>query len=144
MLRLIILASAICVVFAIFACGDHGTTPKSDSHIFQIGRCQGTVGSAALSADSCFVWSFGQTLLIDFCVAANCCPDTNRFALSSQIRNDTILISVTDTAASLCSCDCGYIIRAEFDSAPEYVYQVMVYYGGSLLYSREINRYIIF
>ena len=64
--------------------------------------------------DSVFNYSFTGNLIVDFSVWANCCPDSNRFAVSYRIANDTIIISAADTARSLCRCLCPYMVHAEF------------------------------
>jgi hypothetical protein len=98
------------------------------------------VGSAALTEDSCFTAAFTQDLLIDLCLVANCCPDTNRFALNTMINSDTILIAAADTAVSLCHCLCDYRVRAEFHSLPLSQYLVLCSYKDSIIYRETVTR----
>jgi hypothetical protein len=129
-----------CLILSLLACSESTTKPKTESLVYQIGRCQHTLGSAALTGDSCFTATFTQNLLIDFCLLANCCPDTNRFALNASINGDTILIVAADTAASLCHCLCNYKVRAEFQSLPLSQYLVLCSYNDSIVYRETVNR----
>ncbi len=51
-------------------------------------------------------------------MTGNCCPDSNRFALSYAVKGDTLLVAAIDTAKNLCYCKCDYIVRAEFRNLP--------------------------
>ncbi|NVM56579.1 MAG: hypothetical protein HWN51_00445 [Desulfobacterales bacterium] len=82
--------------------------------LFQVPGCQSNALAKSFSKDSCFTYQFDTDLLIDFYVNGNCCPDSNRFDLFSEIRHDTIAITVLDTAGRGCWCICDYIIHAEF------------------------------
>ncbi len=91
--------------------------------------------------DSCFVYQFDNDLVLDFCVTANCCPDSNRFELSQEVRNDSITITVADTAANLCDCICPYIIHVEYFDLPEDMYYVRVLMAdGELVREEQIWR----
>jgi hypothetical protein len=140
MSRIFWLGVLACLILSLLACSESTTKPKTESLVYQVGRCQHTVGSAALAEDSCFTASFAQDLLIDLCLVANCCPDTNRFALSNQISNDTILIVAADTAASLCRCLCNYKARAEFHNLPLSQYLVLCSYKDSNIYREIVIR----
>jgi hypothetical protein len=130
----------VCLILALLACSESTTTPKTESLIYQVGRCQGHQGTAALAEDSCFDAEFTQNLLINFCLVANCCPDTNRFALSTSINNDTISIVAVDTAGNLCSCDCDYKAHAEFQNLPLSQYLVLCSFNGSIVYRETVIR----
>lgn len=110
-------------------------------HLYQANGCQSGDLSKAAVGDSCFTYQFDADLILDFCVSANCCPDSNRFVLSTDMRSDTIAISVQDTAANLCLCTCNYIVHAEFYDMPEDMYYVNILAGdGQLLYEEEVWR----
>jgi hypothetical protein len=129
-----------CLILSLQACSESTTKPKTESLVYQVGRCQGKAGTEALSEDSCFAATFTQNLLIDFCLVANCCPDTNRFALNTSITSDTILITAADTAASLCKCHCDYTVRAEFHNLPLSQYLVLCSYKDSIIYREIVTR----
>ncbi len=109
--------------------------------LYQANGCQSGELSKAAVGDSCFAYQFDTDLILDFRVSANCCPDSNRFVLSTDMRSDTIAISVQDTAANLCLCTCNYIVHAEFYDMPEDMYYVNILAGdGQLLYEEEVWR----
>jgi len=128
---------------AFLACQPSTGPQKWDGEyqLYQANGCQSGELSKAAVGDSCFSYQFDADLIIDFRVSANCCPDSNRFVLSTDIRSDTIAISVQDTAANLCLCTCNYIVHAEFYDMPEDMYYVNVLAGdGQLLYKKEVWR----
>ncbi|MEE9464528.1 MAG: hypothetical protein V3W14_02990 [Candidatus Neomarinimicrobiota bacterium] len=91
--------------------------------------------------DSCFVYQFDNNLILDFCVTANCCPDSNRFEFSQEVRDDSIIIVVDDIAEDLCFCVCPYVIRAEFYDLPKDMYYVHVLMAnGELVRDEQIWR----
>ena len=133
----------LCVAISMLACSEKSGNPKSEkleSLIYQDGRCQRQLFRSATSEDSCFFSQFKQDILIDFCVTANCCPDTSRFQTSSAVSNDTIFIVVADTAANRCLCDCPYRIHAEFRKPLLSRYVVVCYYGGLMIYRETVVK----
>ncbi len=75
--------------------------------------------------DSVFIYSFKDSLVLDFSVIANCCPDSNRFSISQVTGTDTLVITVADTAMNLCRCVCPYLIHARFEGLPQDRYIVI-------------------
>jgi len=69
--------------------------------------------------DSVFTSTFQNTLIIDFSVRANCCPDSNRFVISQSLSHDSILVAVTDTAQNNCRCNCMYMVHCEIAGLPQ-------------------------
>ena len=130
----------VCLILSLLACSESTTKPKTESLVYQVGRCQHTGGSAALAEDSCFTATFAKDLLIDLCLVANCCPDTNRFALITLINSDTVLIVAADTAANLCHCLCNYNVHAEFHNLPLSQYLVLCSYKDSIIYREIVTR----
>jgi hypothetical protein len=131
-------------LFGWSACRKESTDPVDyensiPAEIFQVGGCQGSLSKVA-GQDSVFTYTFGQDLVIDFGVHANCCPDTSRFETDYSVEGNRIAVAVIDTAANLCRCMCPYLIHAEFSSLPLDQYQVDVVYNGSSLYSVEVSR----
>ncbi|MDZ7276304.1 MAG: hypothetical protein ONB51_17610 [candidate division KSB1 bacterium] len=108
--------------------------------LLQVPGCQRAGPAGSGLADSCFSFQFENDLKLEFCVRANCCPDSNRFRLESVVRRDTITIAVTDTAARLCRCICPYLIRAHFRKLPEAHYVVVCNYGDSLYFMQHVYR----
>jgi hypothetical protein len=84
-------------------------------NLYQITGCKKYLQKSS-GIDSCFNYSFEETLKIDFCASGNCCPDSNRFLITSTISSDSIIITYADTAANLCRCICNYYIHAEFEN----------------------------
>ncbi len=140
MLRVFWLGILTCAMLPLLGCSESTTKEDIESLVYQVGRCQNSAGSAALAGDSCFSATFTQNLIVDLCLVANCCPDTNRFALSTEIKGDTITITAADTAASLCHCVCGYKVRAEFHDVPLSQYLVLCSYQDSIIYREIVTR----
>ena len=59
-------------------------------------------------AESVLQWRFEDDLELQFTVWGNCCPESLRFVVSSELHGDTLAIAVVDTAAHLCRCTCRY------------------------------------
>ena len=143
MLRLSTYGILVCAIVALLACSEKPTTskPNVETEIYQAGGCQRQVfNKAAAGEDSCFIPQFAEDLLIDFCVTANCCPDTNRFEATSLVKSDTIIIMVQDTAVALCLCDCPYRIHAEFRNLARSSYLVLCYYDSTLIYRNWVVK----
>ena len=51
-------------------------------------------------------------------LSGNCCPDSDRFAMSYDVRSDSLFVTATDTAARMCLCTCSYILQAKFANLP--------------------------
>ena len=95
------------------------TTEEINFIAYQIPGCNSSWVLGKVSfVDSCFMYSFNDTLKVDFCVPGNCCPDSNRFVTNYSINSDTIYVTVADTAANLCYCICNYIIHLEISGLP--------------------------
>jgi hypothetical protein len=122
------------IVFLCFSCKDKSTNSETQSTISfssQSSKCLSNGLSKSSGLDSVFTYSFTQNLIIDFSVNANCCPDSNRFNISNTVGIDTIIVSVADTARSLCSCICLYMIHVEFGNLPNDHYVVRCKIGNS-------------
>jgi len=64
-------------------------------------------------------YSFSDDLQIEFTVLANCCPDSNRFKITSWSESNHLYVAVADTAPSLCRCVCPYVVSVQFLDLPE-------------------------
>ena len=107
---------------------------------YQIGGCNhNSLGKASFD-DSCFVYSFDDTLKIDFCVVGNCCPDSNRFVADYKIKSDTLFVTVTDTSANLCHCNCNYTFHLEFSGLENDKYLFYCKYDELMEYKEQIAR----
>ena len=130
--------------FFVLSCDlwENSDSPEpGENSIYQIGGCAGNLGlRKAASRDSCFSWEFGNQLWVEFCVTANCCPDSNRFDLEYKISGNTIFVAVEDTARNLCRCICPYIIHLELHNLPLNHYYFKCTYGDELDYDEEIWR----
>lgn len=121
-------------------------SPETKISLYQVGGCQSNAGSSLQKnySDSCFSYSFFDKLSIDFCVTGNCCPEKNRFLITSTVVNDSIFIAVADTADELCDCICNYIIHGEFESLPLDKYFVKCFSNDEvpqhILYTEIVKR----
>jgi len=114
-------------VFLFLSCKEKVTNPENEAPSFSYisSKCLSfDLEKQSFPTDSSFTYSFRDSLLIDFSVEGNCCPDSNRFIVSQNISNDTIYISVQDTALNLCHCICPYQIHAGFSNLNEDHYVV--------------------
>lgn len=113
-----VLIMAVCsIVLLCFSCREKSANPGPEGPVsfsYQSGKCLGHDLPKSAVSDSSFNYSFSDKLVIDFSVTANCCPDSNRFTVSSFPGPDTIVVAVIDTAQNLCKCLCPYTIHAEF------------------------------
>jgi len=125
------------------SCSDKGTTPgdtQQANQLYQIPGCQRGALAKPTGGDSCFSYQFTADLLVDFCVTANCCPDSNRFGFVAKISRDTIVVAVRDTAAQECRCLCVYTIHCEFSDLPLNRYWFVCLFGDSVKYAVEVLR----
>ena len=132
-------------LFFSFSCSDKSTNPENTNKnmLCQIPGCgYNFLAKTALEpGDSLFSYQFDEEkLLIDFCVTANCCPDSNRFSLSYEILSDSLAIAVEDTADGLCNCVCPYIIHVELYDLPLNHYVFSCNYYNSIVYLEDIQR----
>jgi hypothetical protein len=122
-----IISAAVFFIFLFFflSCEEKVTDPGTAGFSFYSSKCHGGLLKAAALRDSSFEYTFFDDLLIDFTVTGNCCPDSNRFAVTQNIYADTIYISVEDTAGGYCRCICSYHIYARFSDLNEDHYIVI-------------------
>lgn len=115
------------IFFLFFSCSEKGTNPEEGmiGFSFYSGKCGQDLQKKSGIQDSSFEYTFLDNLLIDLAVPGNCCPDSNRFIVSQNILNDTINISVEDTASNQCRCICNYHIYVQFNDLPENHYVVL-------------------
>ena len=134
------------LILALLSCKDKATgpvdQPTSFSHLSSKCVTQGLAKGSR--PDSIFTYSFTDKLLVDFSVQANCCPDSNRFAVSYAMSADTILISVADTAGNLCRCICTYMIHTEFGGLQRDRYVVRCRIGTGQIYDDPIHLVQVF
>lgn len=107
------------IILISYSCEEKSTESLIDSRpsfSYRYSKCTGVVTANRTSIDSSFTYTFTDKLIIDFSVVANCCPDSNRFIVSNTLRNDTLLITIVDTAEYGCKCLCPYFIHAEFEN----------------------------
>ena len=114
---------AICVLF-VFCEKNSGNSVESEQEqktpnftSNQIKGCQTESLNRELVLDSMSDYSFfADSLIISVLVASNCCPDENRFSVSTAFLKDSIVVSIADTAESLCDCVCNYKIQIVSDN----------------------------
>jgi hypothetical protein len=127
-----------------YSCTDDFLTSEYNAVLEQIAGCQNNKLNKSVSGDSCFFYTFRTDLELQFCVSGNCCPDSNRYTLSSKILRDTIEIAIKDTARNLCRCICKYFINARFKDLVgerfiiKCVQEESIY--KKVLYLKEVNR----
>lgn len=126
------------------SCSEDSLTKSSSQEVkfvsYQVGGCNHNSLGKTADNDSCFAYSFTDTLKIDFCVLGNCCPDTNRFVTNYEINSDTLVVSVSDTAANLCHCICNYTIRLEIAGLENDRYLFYCNYDDLLEYKEQIRK----
>ena len=123
---------------------NESTESRGIGDVVQLDGCARGSLQKESEADSCFTWSFTENLTADFCVKANCCPDTDRFQLDYSIEAGAIHVTVQDTAQNLCRCICPYLIHAEFSELEKDSYHFFVEYNDSVLYDMQVIRMNLF
>lgn len=119
--------------------------PRSGAYeLYQVPGCQGSLEKAVFE-DSCFTYQFEEDLNFEFCVTANCCPDSNRFELTCEVREDTIAVTVLDTTdrSRWCWCICRYLIVAELFDLPLERYTIHITadtYYDTPTYQESVRR----
>jgi hypothetical protein len=131
------------LVGSLISCSDKSSNlgnQQVKALLYQVGGCQSHVADEVSQIDSCFTYQFIEKLDVDFCMPANCCPDSNRFAFSYSVKNDTIFMVVTDTAERNCYCFCSYTIHAEFENLPltRYVFYCTRPDDGDKVYYNQV------
>jgi hypothetical protein len=121
MKRPVVIAFVILMVLFCFSCKEKSANPENRGPVsssFQSSKCMGSALSKRSSSDSVFTYTFADALIVDFSVTGNCCPDSDRYSVSSLAGSDTIVIAAIDTAEHLCRCLCRYMIHSEFLNLP--------------------------
>ena len=122
-----VISIAVVIAFLFVSCKEKSADPGDQGPVtssFQSSKCGGGGLLKTMAKDSLFTYTFTDRLVIDFSLSGNCCPDSNRYSVSSVAGTDTIVIAVVDTAEHLCRCMCQYIIRSEFLNLPNDHYVV--------------------
>ena len=134
-------------ILALFQTGcSKSVAPETlQGSVVQLPGCKSAqLGKAGSFDDSCLTIQFQQSLLVDFCASGNCCPDSNRFSIRQDVRGDTIVVTIADTARALCRCTCNYFLHAEFADLPSDHYVFMVsredYSSKAVLYLADVRR----
>ncbi len=131
------------IPFLLIFCSEKNITETGDEEVVfsshQISGCNKSGLRKTDNTDSCFAYSFNDTLKLDFCVTGNCCPDSQRFLTDYKINSDTILVSVLDTAAHLCRCFCNYTIHVELSNLSKAKYLFLCDYE-KLKYRESVNN----
>jgi hypothetical protein len=109
------------LISGLVGCKDESTNPGNTPPPSLTSRVSGCVGldrprEGAL--DSLFTYSFHQNLDMSFSIITDCCSDSSRFTVSYGFRDDTIIISIVNTAISVCNCICPRLIQAELTNLP--------------------------
>ena len=135
----------LCMLLCLLTCIKKSTGPEKsgtvpEGQIYQVPGCAGPDLTKSSFPDSCFSYTFDTNLTVEFCVTANCCPDSNRFRLAYELRSDTIAVAVQDTAPDLCYCICPYTIHMELIDLSLDHYVFICDYDGSILYTEDIWR----
>ena len=115
------------VALLVVSCNQKSTESLIDSNpsfAFRPSKCAGPVLLKGSGNDSSFTYTFADTLSMDFSVSANCCSDSDRFDVANTVGSDTLSITIIDTAAYGCRCNCLYFIHAELAYLPEDHYVV--------------------
>jgi hypothetical protein len=112
--------------------------------LYQVAGCNKQLLKKSLTQETCFDYDFSKNLIVDFCVSGNCCPDKDRYKLASTVFQDTINITVRDTAKNLCKCNCNYVIHAEFTNLSRDSFIVKCVQEGdtfkNILYIEKVSK----
>lgn len=127
-------------LFFIYSCSN-STSPNSNlnSSFKQIPGCNNQMLFKTF-ADSNFTYTFDTYADISFSLPANCCPENNRFDQITLLNDNTITITVIDTAAQLCRCICNYELNIKVMELIENHYTFICVYGDSIIYNEKIIR----
>ncbi len=119
MTRMLAVATVAVLCVCSLSCLRSTTDPgPSNTFTARSSKCLSQLSPRVNVLDSLFSYSFTDSLVLDFSVTTNCCPDSNRFTISQVTGTDTIVVTVTDTAENGCHCVCPYMIHARFDNLP--------------------------
>ena len=137
------LVSLLLVIYSL-SCSEDSLTKSSVQDVqffaYQVAGCNhNSLGKTAIN-DSCFSYSFTDTLKVDFCVLGNCCPDSNRFVTNYEINSDTLFITVSDTAANLCRCICNYTIHLDISGLQSDSYLFYCNYDALIEYKEQVSK----
>ena len=138
----IVLAIILLPLFS-FACKSSTEPTMSTMLAHQVGGCNSVLAKGT-SGDSCFSYQFKEVFVADFCVLGNCCPDSNRFSFRHSVSQDTIIVTVSDTAAQSCRCMCSYLVHIELYDLTRNEYLLLCvredYSNQYIIYSTRILR----
>jgi len=142
--RKLILVSLTYLTVFLISCAKPTETISPNFVGYQVPGCNQTTGTRTLS-DSCFSYRFNGALLVDLCATGNCCPDAERFTIKHNFQNDTIVVTIADTAAQSCRCICRYLLHFEFGDLPYNSYMFICrredYSSRVVIYSLRVYRY---
>ncbi|MBK8944630.1 MAG: hypothetical protein IPM32_05080 [Ignavibacteriae bacterium] len=134
----------ILIFLFVYSCSENSLSDNNEEINFKAHQIAGCNNSYSLEkinfSDSCFNYTFDETLKIDFCVYGNCCPDSNRFDVNYELNSDTIYVTVTDTAANLCRCLCNYKIHLELTGLQKDQYVFYSNFNNILVYNEIISK----
>jgi hypothetical protein len=132
--------------FSLSGCNTVDSGNPKDQLNYQVSKCLNHFSkTSSISADSCFTYSFSNSLIAEYCVSGNCCPDSNRFAFIQETGDDTLNIFVTDIEENQCHCICSYMLHSEFTGLQHNTYLLNIYLTSkqgekTLLYSETVMR----
>ena len=131
------------LVFVIFTSCGQLTSVKEEEPNFQAHQIPGCIPDLARNSpafDPCFSYLFEDTLKVDLCLSSNCCPDSNRFAYSYLLSEDTIKLTIVDIAAHLCRCICNYRVHSDISGLEQDKYIFECIYYDSVYYRQIVVR----
>lgn len=136
--------STIALTILSISCSENSLSDNNEEINFNAHQIAGCNNSNSLEKinfyNSCFNYTFDESLKIDFCVYGNCCPDSNRFIIEQNIKSDTIYVTVSDTAANLCNCLCNYKIHLELTGLQNDQYIFYCNFDSILVYTENISK----
>lgn len=136
--------SLLLLLLFFIGCIEKSTETETFINIYQFGKCNSYYFAKVSSDSLCFKYRFENSLIIDFCVNGNCCPDSNRFVFNYKIKENQIDIFVDDIAPNLCKCICNYTIHADILGLSNTKYFVKCYIKDNgeykILHERIIYR----
>ena len=139
------LKSFLFLLLFLIGCNEKSTETETFIKIYQLGKCNSYNLTKVTSDSLCFNYKFESSLVLDFCVKGNCCPDSNRFIFNYKINENQIDIFVDDIAPNLCKCICNYTIHADILGLSNSKYFVKCYSKDNgeykILHEREVYKF---
>lgn len=134
-----VFALIILFLVSFWGCSDKGTVPDT-SLDFQASDCLKVNGLKKSYPDSSFSYTFGDKLIVDFLVNADCLLFAPGLIMDYEISRDTIFVTVIEANPGFTDCLCPYMMHAEFNNLPGYRYFFICEFQNRIIYNELVIR----